>query len=88
MVCPSIELSCTEGMSFALGAGSTMLLRRAAGLRIACLAGTVWLSEYRCAQDSILAPGASVVVQSDHDVVLSGLPYGQVALIPSTEPDR
>lgn len=76
-----IQLCCTAGMSFRLARGSTMLLRRAAGLRIVCRAGAVWLSEYRRADDSVLQAGDSVIVASNRDVVLSGLPDGQVALV-------
>ncbi len=58
-----------------------MLLRRASGLRIECRAGTVWLSEYRRPDDSLLQAGESIIVVSDRDVVLSGLPDAQVALM-------
>lgn len=58
-----------------------MLLRRASGLRIECRAGTVWLSEYRRPDDSLLQAGESIIVASDRDVVLSGLPDAQVALV-------
>lgn len=58
-----------------------MLLRRASGLRIECRAGTVWLSEYRRPDDSLLQAGESIIVASDRDVVLSGLPDAQVALM-------
>ncbi|MFY3891922.1 DUF2917 domain-containing protein [Achromobacter xylosoxidans] len=68
-------------MSFRLARGSTMLLRRASGLRIECHAGVVWLSEYRRPDDSVLQAGQSLVVASDRDVVLSGLPDAQVALV-------
>ncbi|WP_116522297.1 DUF2917 domain-containing protein [Achromobacter insuavis] len=68
-------------MSFRLTRGSTMLLRRASGLRIECRAGTVWLSEYRRPDDSLLQAGESIIVVSDRDVVLSGLPDAQVALM-------
>ena len=58
-----------------------MLLRRASGLRIECRAGTVWLSEYRRPDDSLLQAGESIIVASNRDVVLSGLPDAQVALV-------
>jgi len=58
-----------------------MLLRRASGLRIECRAGTVWLSEYRRPDDSLLQAGESIIVVSNRDVVLSGLPDAQVALV-------
>lgn len=76
-----IQLCCTAGMSFRLARGSTMLLRRAAGLRIECQAGTVWLSAYRRPDDSVLQAGESIIVDSDRDVALSGLPDAQVALM-------
>ncbi|WP_336729887.1 DUF2917 domain-containing protein [Achromobacter ruhlandii] len=76
-----IRLCCTAGMSFHLTRGSTMLLKRASGLRIECHAGTVWLSEYRCPDDSVLRAGESITVDSDRDVVLSGLPDARVALV-------
>ncbi|ASC64357.1 DUF2917 domain-containing protein [Achromobacter denitrificans] len=68
-------------MSFRLAGGSTMLLKRASGLRIVCHAGTLWVSEYRRFDDSVLQAGDSVTVGSDRDVVLSGLPDAQVALL-------
>ncbi|MGY6268236.1 DUF2917 domain-containing protein [Achromobacter denitrificans] len=68
-------------MSFRLAGGSTMLLKRASGLRIVCHAGTLWMSEYRRFDDSVLHAGDSLTVGSDRDVVLSGLPDAQVALI-------
>lgn len=77
-----IQLCCTAGMSFRLGGGSTMLLKRASGIRIVCHAGTVWVSEYRRFDDSVLQAGESLTVRSDRDVVLSGLPDAQVALQP------
>jgi hypothetical protein len=77
-----IQLCCTAGMSFRLGSGSTMLLKRASGVRIVCHAGTVWVSEYRRFDDSVLQAGESLTVRSDRDVVLSGLPDAQVALQP------
>lgn len=74
------QLCCTAGMSFRLGGGSTMLLKRASGVRIECHAGAVWVSEYRRFDDSVLQAGESLTVHSDRDVVLSGLPDAQVAL--------
>nr|WP_129529785.1 DUF2917 domain-containing protein [Achromobacter agilis] len=68
-------------MSFRLSGRSTMLLKQASGLRIVCRAGTLWISEYRRFDDSVLQAGESVTVGSDRDVVLSGLPDAQVALI-------
>jgi hypothetical protein len=76
-----IQVCCTAGMSFRLAGGSTMLLKRASGLRIVCHGGTLWVSEYRRYDDSVLQAGDSVTVGSDRDVVLSGLPDAQVALI-------
>ncbi|MCF7767393.1 MAG: DUF2917 domain-containing protein [Achromobacter pulmonis] len=73
-------------MSFRLAQGSTMLLRRASGVRIVCHAGTVWMSEYRCRDDSVLQAGESIIVASNRDVVLSGLPQAQVALISRVSP--
>ncbi|MFY3837823.1 DUF2917 domain-containing protein [Achromobacter xylosoxidans] len=79
--CAMIRLCCTAGMSFRLARGSTMLLRRASGLRIECHAGALWLSEYRRPDDSVLQAGQFIIVGSDRDVVLSGLPDAQVALV-------
>ncbi|WZB69333.1 DUF2917 domain-containing protein [Achromobacter xylosoxidans] len=76
-----IQLCCTAGMSFRLAGRSTMLLRRASGLRIVCHVGTLWVSEYRQPDDSVLHAGEAITVGSDRDVVLSGLPDAQVALI-------
>lgn len=76
-----IQLRCTAGMSFRLAGGSTMLLKRASGVRIVCRAGTLWISEYRCFDDSVLQAGESLIVNSNRDVVLSGLPDAQVALV-------
>ncbi len=76
-----IQVCCTAGMSFRLAGGSTMLLKHASGVRIVCHAGTLWLSEYRRFDDSVLQAGDSITVGSDRDVVLSGLPDAQVALI-------
>lgn len=76
-----IRFCCTAGMSFRLAGGSTMLLKRASGVRIVCHAGTLWVSEYRCFDDSVLQAGDSLTVGSDRDVVLSGLPDAQVALL-------
>jgi hypothetical protein len=76
-----IQLCFTAGMSFRLAGGSTMLLRRASGVRIVCHAGTLWISELRRVDDSVLQAGESFTVVSDRDVVLSGLPDAQVALL-------
>ena len=76
-----IQLCCTAGMSFRLAGGSTMLLKRASGVRIVCHAGTLWISEYRRFDDSVLQAGESLTVGSNRDVVLSGLPNAQVALL-------
>ena len=76
-----IQLRCTAGMSFRLAGGSTMLLKRASGIRIVCHAGTLWISEYRRFDDSVLQAGESLTVHSDRDVVISGLPDAQVALL-------
>ncbi|EFF77625.1 DUF2917 domain-containing protein [Achromobacter piechaudii] len=81
-----IQLRCTTGMSFRLASGSTMLLRRASGVRIVCRSGTVWISEYRRVDDSVLQAGDCLTVGSDRDVVLSGLPDAQVALLSQPEP--
>ncbi|KRC71891.1 hypothetical protein ASE30_14175 [Achromobacter sp. Root83] len=75
------QLCCTAGMSFRLAGGSTMLLKRASGVRIVCHAGTVWISEYRRFDDSVLQAGEALTLGSDRDVVLSGLPDAQVALL-------
>lgn len=80
-----IQLRCTTGMSFRLDGGSTMLLKRASGVRIVCRAGAVWISEYRRFDDSVLQAGDSLTVASDRDVVLSGLPDAQVALLSQPE---
>lgn len=80
-----IQLRCTTGMSFRFDGGSTMLLKRASGVRIVCRAGTVWISEYRRLDDSVLQAGDSLTVDSDRDVVLSGLPNAQVALLSLSE---
>lgn len=58
-----------------------MLLRRASGVRIVCHAGTLWVSEYRRFDDSLLHAGESLTVGSNRDVVISGLPDAQVALL-------
>lgn len=76
-----IQLRCTAGMSFRLAGGSTMLLKRASGIRIVCHAGTLWISEYRRFDDSVLQAGESLTVHSNRDVVLSGLPDAHVALL-------
>ena len=76
-----IQLCCTAGMSFRLAEGSTMLLKRASGVRIVCHAGTLWISEYRRFDDSVLQAGESLTVDSNRDVVISGLPDAQVALL-------
>ncbi|WP_447917428.1 DUF2917 domain-containing protein [Achromobacter aegrifaciens] len=68
-------------MSFHLAGGSAMLLKRASGMRIVCHAGTLWMSEYQRFDDSVLQAGDSITVGSDRDIVLSGLPDAQVALI-------
>ncbi len=76
-----IQLCCTAGMSFRLDGGSTMLLKRASGVRIVCHAGALWISEYRRFDDSVLQAGQILTVDSDRDVVISGLPDAQVALL-------
>lgn len=81
-----IQLRFTAGMSFRLARGSTMLLRRASGVRIVCRAGTLWISELRRLDDSVLQAGESFSVGSDRDVVLSGLPDAQVALLSQESP--
>ncbi|MEN4921401.1 DUF2917 domain-containing protein [Achromobacter spanius] len=68
-------------MSFRLAGGSTMLLKRASGVRIVCHAGALWISEYRRLDDSVLQAGESLTIGSNRDVVLSGLPDAQVALL-------
>ncbi|WP_076517558.1 MULTISPECIES: DUF2917 domain-containing protein [unclassified Achromobacter] len=68
-------------MSFRLAGGSTMLLKRASGVRIVCHAGALWISEYRRFDDSVLQAGESLTVDSNRDVVISGLPDAQVALL-------
>ncbi len=76
-----IQFYCTAGMSFRLAGGSTMLLKRASGVRIVCHAGTLWISEYRRFDDSVLQAGETLTVHSNRDVVISGLPDAQVALL-------
>lgn len=75
------QLCCTAGMSFRLAGGSTLLLKRASGVRIVCHAGTLWISEYRRLDDSVLHAGETLTVGSNRDVVISGLPDAQVALL-------
>ncbi|MCP2518678.1 DUF2917 domain-containing protein [Achromobacter mucicolens] len=58
-----------------------MLLKRASGVRIVCHAGALWISEYRRFDDSVLQAGQTLTVDSDRDVVISGLPDAQVALL-------
>ncbi|WP_459616590.1 DUF2917 domain-containing protein [Bordetella sp. 2513F-2] len=70
----------STGMSFALGRGSVVRLRRAAGARIVCRTGALWLSEYRPGADRVLRAGESVLVASRRDVVLSGLPQACIAI--------
>ncbi|WP_082308552.1 MULTISPECIES: DUF2917 domain-containing protein [unclassified Achromobacter] len=68
-------------MSLHLNGRSVVRLRRAAGTRIQCRAGLLWVSEYQRADDSVLRAGQALTVGSDCDVVLSGLPDAQVALV-------
>jgi len=58
-----------------------MLLKRASGVRIVCHAGTLWVSEYRRFDDSVLQAGETLTLGSNRDVVISGLPDAQVALL-------
>jgi len=80
-----IRIVCSTGMSFGLPRGATVLLKHAAGARIVCRAGTLWMSEYRCHDDQVLSTGQSVVVGGNHDVVLSGLPQARAEVIESPE---
>lgn len=80
----TVQVVCETGMSFTLPRGTAMRLKRAAGARIVCRGGTLWMSQYRPGEDRVLAAGQSVRVDGDHDVVLSGLPQAQVELLDAT----
>jgi len=79
-----VQIMCDTGMSFTLPRGTAMRLKRAAGARIVCRGGTLWMSRYRGGEDMVLAAGQSVRVDGDQDVVLSGLPQAQVELLDAT----
>ncbi|MDQ8034677.1 DUF2917 domain-containing protein [Bordetella genomosp. 1] len=86
MALEDVRICCTAGMRFTLDRRSTLVLKRAAGTRILCLGGTVWLSEIRPAADCVLGTGQSKLLDNDRDVVLGGLPDAQVAILSPTEP--
>lgn len=80
----AVQVVCGTGMSFMLPRGTAMRLKHAAGARIVCRGGTLWMSQYRRGEDTVLAAGQSVRVDGDHDVVLSGLPQAQVEVLDSS----
>lgn len=80
MATGTISFICMKGMSFSLPPGAAVQLKQALGARILCRAGTLWVSEYRRAEDVVLQTGQSASVASDRAIVLSGLPCAQVEI--------
>ncbi|WP_232468099.1 DUF2917 domain-containing protein [Bordetella genomosp. 13] len=80
MTAGTISFICMKGMSFSLPPGAAVKLRRAVGVRILCRTGTLWVSEYRRAEDLVLQAGQCAQVGSDSAIVLSGLPSAEVEI--------
>ncbi|CAN0437718.1 unnamed protein product, partial [Phaeothamnion confervicola] len=75
----------TPSSRITLPAGRYAVFADAAGTRIACADGTLWITQYADTRDIVLRAGDSFVVDRDGKVVVSAVSDSVFAAIPPAQ---